>query len=91
MKAKQKKPKANKTVVKDKVCKLVCPKCKEHFANLKYNYDTVIDPEDIEVLKGDKKSFQQGEELKCTLCGHQLMSWDIYLAIAEVQENAQKA
>jgi hypothetical protein len=89
MKANPKKPKATKK--KDKVCKLICPRCKEYFADLKFNYDTVINPEDIVVVKGDKKSFQQGEELKCTLCGHTLMSWDIYLAIAEAQDNAQKA
>ena len=85
MKAKKKKVNKNKT------CKLVCPKCKEHFANLKFDYDAQIDPEDIEVLKGDKKTFQKGEDLACVLCKYTYTSWDIYLAIAEAQENDKKA
>ena len=85
------KPKKTKTVKKDKTCKLVCPKCKQHFANLKYDYETTIEPEDIEILQGERKTFQKNEELACTLCGHTFMSWDIYLAIAEAQENGKKA
>jgi uncharacterized protein YbaR (Trm112 family) len=84
----KKKEKASK--VKDLTCKLLCPKCREHFANLKFAYDTQIDPEDIEVLKGDHK-FVKGEDLACTLCKYTYTSWDIYLAIAEAKDDEEKA
>jgi hypothetical protein len=41
----------------------------------------MVGPEDIRVLKGDRK-LAKDDELKCSLCDYPYTNWDIMLSIA---------
>ena len=64
-------------------CELHCPKCKKHWADMKYNYGEAVSASDITIVLGKKKKLKDGESLACSGCSHEYTSFDVMLAIAE--------
>lgn len=62
-------------------CELECPKCHKKWAVLKFEFEKAIRASDIKVTAGRRKKFKDGDNLACTLCGHEMTNWDIILSI----------
>ena len=71
-------------------CKLECPKCHEHWGNMKFQYDSLVRASDVTIVAGKKKKFKKNDDLACSLCGHRYTEWDLWLSIAPSVEAASK-
>lgn len=65
------------------MCDLTCPKCHKTWGKMKFEYEQPVRGKDVTVTAGKKRKFKDGEDLACTLCGHQMTTWDIILSIHE--------
>ena len=72
---------------KKKTCILECPSCKRKWAELSYQYNSMVKSTDVRVLDG--KSFKDGDDLICSSCQYKYTNWDIVLAIANANKQVQ--
>lgn len=49
-------------------------------------------PQNISIIKGTKKVFQEGDDLQCTCCDYKYTTWDMMLSIAHLmmEESAKE-
>lgn len=65
------------------IVKLVCPKCKVYWADVKVCFDTVLRPEDIIVKAKYKKKaiLQSNQVIHCPKCKYTYTGLDIFKLI----------
>jgi hypothetical protein len=76
-------------------CKVVCPKCHRYWADLKYGFRRNGDlipskPADLKIVAGNRKRLNKGDSMSCSLCGHGITNFDVYLSIAHGMNNSYK-
>lgn len=68
------------------IADLECPKCKEVWGRMRFDFEKPVLASDVTILKGKKKKLKNGEALACTMCGHEMTNWDVILSIHASQK-----